>query len=143
MSGLFGALLKAVLDETPVYLPAVQTNILQPISDDDSVRFLGPLLDAASTPPLIVNLAGDENVATQEIVKVFGELAGVTPKIIMTDKFDYPTLLYDSTRRRKIAGKCQVQYQEGFVRNYRAHEKRLRSDDPTVATMDDFTRKRA
>jgi nucleoside-diphosphate-sugar epimerase len=142
MGGLLGVILKTVLDGSPVLLPAAQPNILRPISDDDAIRFLEPLLNAASTPPLTVNLAGDEDIATQEIVKIFGELAGISPKIIMTDEFDYPTCLYDARRRREIAGYCQVPIKEGLRHMYESLHERLRDKGAGFATVANMTKKR-
>ncbi len=138
--GLLGIILKTVLDGAPVLLPAAQTNVLRPISDDDAVRFLEPLLNAASTPPLTVNLAGDEDISTQDVVKLFGELAGVAPQIVMTDIFDYPTCLYDARRRRQIAGACQVPLKDGLKRMYQSLHERLRTE-PGLPSVADFTKK--
>lgn len=141
-SGLFGAILRAVVEQTPVYLPERQTNILQPISDDDSLRFMGPLLRAATCPPPIVNLAGDESISTQEIIGIFASEAGLDPEIVLTDAFDYNTLLYDSTRRRELAGDCEVTVREGFVRMFHAHVDRLLTDYPGGATLANLSRSR-
>jgi nucleoside-diphosphate-sugar epimerase len=135
--------MKAVIDGSPVVLPAAQTNVLRPISDDDAVHFLEPLLKAASTPPLTVNLAGDEDISTQEIAKIFGEQAGVSPNIILSDAFDYPTCLYSNRLRKEITGPCQVPVREGLKRMYQSLNQRLRDkDDPSMRLLAEFTKKR-
>jgi nucleoside-diphosphate-sugar epimerase len=125
--GLLGILLKNVLDRQPVLLPKGRSNILRPISDDDVVGFLEPLLKAATVPAITVNLAGDEDMHTKDIVEHFGQLAGLQPVVELTDAFDYPSVHPDPTRRREIAGRCKVPLREGLTRMYEGLHERLRS----------------
>lgn len=111
-----GQILREILRGKTVLLPKKQTGVVCPISDDDVVEFIEPLLEAASIPPLTVNLAGDEYITLQEIVEHFGKLAGVTPKVELSDAFDFPTLRIDSSRRQSIAGPCTVPLRDGLTR---------------------------
>jgi UDP-glucuronate 4-epimerase len=49
------------------------------IHEDDIIRMLPGLLDAASVPAVTVNLAGSERVTIEEWVGYLGELTGKTP----------------------------------------------------------------
>jgi len=115
--GMLGIFLRMMLAGQPIPLPAHQSNIIQPISDDDVVRFIGPLLDAAAIPPTLVNLAGDEPIATRDVMAHFGKLAGVTPTFA-EGGFEYPTYQVDVSKRQAITGPCQVPILEGLTRMY-------------------------
>lgn len=116
--GWAGQILRDILAGKTVLFPKKQTGIVCPISDDDVVDFIEPLLDAATVPPLTVNLAGDETITLQEIAEHFGKLAGVTPRIELTDAFDFPTLRVDNSLRQSIAGRCKVPLREGLTRMF-------------------------
>ena len=124
--GLLGLILRAVLQGETVYLPKYRTNVIRPISDDDVIGFLPALLGAATVPPTTVNLAGDEDIATREVVDIFAELAGVTPHIELTEAVDYPTIRVNGDRRRAIAGDCRVPLRDGIRRMYHNLAPKLR-----------------
>jgi UDP-glucuronate 4-epimerase len=125
--GLLGIMLKMLLDGQTVLLPKGRTNIIRPISDDDVVGFIEPLLNAATVPAVTVNLAGDEDMHTKDILEHFGKLAGIKPVIEFSDLIDYPTILADPTRRRQITGPCKVPLREGLTRMYEGINQRLRA----------------
>ncbi len=123
--GMLGIFLGMMLAGQPVPLPEHQSNIIQPISDDDVVRFVGPLLDAADVPPTLVNLGGGLAIATQEVMAHFGKLAGVEPDFAHGG-FEYPTYQLDTEKRRSITGPCQVPIKEGLTRMYEVMAPRLK-----------------
>jgi nucleoside-diphosphate-sugar epimerase len=116
--GLLGLILKSLLDGETIYLPRGRSNVIRPISDDDVIGFLEPLLKAASIPPTTVNLAGDEDIETREIIDIFGRLAGIAPKVDFSTAFDYPTIRPSPELRRSIAGRCKVPLREGIAHMY-------------------------
>lgn len=122
--GLLGTILKSLLDGETIFLPKRQTNMIRPISDEDVVGFLEPLFEKASVAPTVVNLAGDEDISTMEVIDIFGEMSGVVPKVELTDAFDYPTIRVNSDFRRKIAGDCKVPLREGIRRMYQMWRRR-------------------
>ena len=124
---MLGIFLRMMLAGQPIPLPAHQSNIIQPISDDDVVRFIGPLLDAAAIPPTLVNLAGDEPIATRDVMAHFGKLAGVTP-VFAEGGFEYPTYQLDVSKRQAITGPCQVPIREGLTRMYQTLEPTLKGE---------------
>jgi UDP-glucuronate 4-epimerase len=118
--GLPGIFLRMILNDEEILLPGKQSNTAHIISDDDIVRFLEPLLNAATVPATIVNLGGDVIVNAVELIELFGKLAGKTPKYRFTDEIDYPSARLDPTRRQAITGPCQVDWREGVTRQYEA-----------------------
>ena len=125
--GMLGIFLKLLLAGQPIPLPATQSGIIQPISDDDVVEFLEPLLEAASVPPTLTNFAGDEIIKTVEVMEIFGELAGIKPTYA-TGGFEYPTYLIDPVKRRSITGPCKVALKDGFVKMYNDLAPRLKKE---------------
>ncbi|MFA5494004.1 MAG: NAD(P)-dependent oxidoreductase [Porticoccaceae bacterium] len=123
--GMLGIFLGMLLAGQPIPLPAHQSNIIQPISDDDVVRFIEPLLGAAAIPPTLVNLGGDEAIATREVMEHFGKLAGIEPQFA-EGGFEYPTYQLDAAKRKAITGPCQVPIREGLSRMYDVLAPRLR-----------------
>lgn len=131
--GMLGIFLKMLLAGRPIPLPKGRGNVLRPISDDDVVEFLEPLLKAAAVPPPTVNLAGDEDMPTVEIMEHFGRLAGVKPTFASENIFEYPTLLPSFERRRAITGPCKVPLREGLTRMYEQMHERLRAELASAA----------
>lgn len=115
--GMLGIFLKLLLAGHPIPIPSQQSGIIQPISDDDVVHFLEPLLEAASVPPTLTNLAGDETISVVEAMEHLGELAGIKPSF-STEGFDYPTYHLNSDKRRSITGPCQVAIKEGLTKMF-------------------------
>lgn len=125
--GMLGVFLKMMLAGMAIPLPKGQSNIIQPISDDDVVNFLEPLFDAASVPPELVYLVGDETIKTREAMEYFGELAGVAPTF--TDEgFEYPTYQFNTTKRMAIAGPCQVKLKDGLTKLYDVMAPRIKAE---------------
>lgn len=116
--GMLGIFLRLLLGGHPIPLPKSRTNILRPISDDDVVEFLEPLLDRAHTQPITVNLAGDEDMATRDIMSHFGQLAGRTPTYASENIFEYPCVRPSFALRRSITGPCRVPLREGLTKQY-------------------------
>jgi nucleoside-diphosphate-sugar epimerase len=115
--GMLGLFLKLLLAGHPIPVPALQSGIIQPISDDDVASFLEPLLTAASVPPTLTNLAGDETITVIEAMEYFGELAGVKPNF-SKEGFEYPTYQLNCDKRRSITGPCQVNIKEGLEKMF-------------------------
>lgn len=118
--GLPGIFLEMILNDETIVLPAGHGNRHMIISDDDVVRFLEPLLAAASVPPVTVNLGGDVAVPVADIVAHFAELSGKTPRIEYSEALTYPSALLDPARRIAITGPCQVEWRDGLTRQFEA-----------------------
>ena len=68
--------LEMILADQPVPVHPEAPNLFNPIHDDDIVRQLDSLLDAATVPATIVNWGGSEQVSIEEWSAYLGELAG-------------------------------------------------------------------
>jgi UDP-glucuronate 4-epimerase len=85
------------------------------IWEDDAVRMIEDALKLGEVPPLVVNLGGDEAVATEEYCAYAGELLGLEPTFRYTDE-TYPGTFMDPTRRQAIFGPCRIDWREGMRR---------------------------
>ena len=88
-----------------------------PIYEDDINSQVAALLDAASTPALIVNWGGDEAVGVQEWAAYAGELMGIDATVDVAPVAG--TLrgsIADTRRRASITGPCTVDWREGIRR---------------------------
>lgn len=88
-----------------------------PIHDDDIAAHVHTLLEAASSPPTIVNFGGDVVVTAQEWCAYFGELVGIEPKIeVVPVPGSQPGIALDATKRISITGPDQVHWRDGMRR---------------------------
>jgi nucleoside-diphosphate-sugar epimerase len=99
----------------PVPVHPDRPNRFNPIHEDDIIRQLPGMLDAASVPATIVNWAGDVPVSVQEWSKYFGELLGVDAEV-QVQPVPGASLgsVADHTKRASITGPCRVDWRDGF-----------------------------
>jgi nucleoside-diphosphate-sugar epimerase len=96
-----------------------------PIHDRDIFEQTEALLDAASPSCPIVNWGGDEGVPAQEWCRYFGELAGVSPDLLVGDfPHSQRGVVTDPTKRLALTGPCRVSWQEGMRELADAHIRR-------------------
>jgi nucleoside-diphosphate-sugar epimerase len=119
--GLPSMHLRQVAAGDPVHLVA-DPNTHSPIHVSDMAAQLGALLDAASTPALVVNWAGDEAVTAQEWCQQAAGLTGRTADVRVTPlPGASPGNIADVSRRQAITGPCSVTFAEGFAQAAPAH----------------------
>lgn len=116
--GMAGILLAELLAGRPVQLREGVSTCCSLISNDDVVRFIEPLLNAAAVPPPTVNWCGDINVPQVEMIQYLAELAGVEAKWEVVKYGGYPSFNMDNTKRLSITGPCQVHWKDGLRRMY-------------------------
>jgi len=94
-----------------------------PIHADDMCAQVEALLDAASTPALIVNWCGDEVVTQRQWCEMAGEICGREPVV---DVKPVPTAacgsVGDTTRRLAITGPCRTVFRGALEK---IHEERF------------------
>lgn len=100
----------------PVPVQPNRPSVCSPIYEEDIYNHVGGLLAAAGVPATIVNWGGDEAVDVRTYCTYMADISGV--KLQFQDAPDDPlaarTVVADSTRRRELAGECQVKWREGM-----------------------------
>jgi len=102
----------------PVPVQPGRASACTPLHEDDIYNQVGGLLAAARVPATIVNWGGDETVDVRTYCSYMAEITGL--KVEFQDAPDDPlaakTVVADNTRRRDLAGDCQVKWREGMRR---------------------------
>jgi nucleoside-diphosphate-sugar epimerase len=102
----------------PVPIQPDRASVCSPIHEEDINHQIGGLLAAASVPATIVNWCGDEAVDVKTYVTYMAEIAGL--KVSFQGAADDPlaakVIVSDPTRRRELAGDCQVKWRDGMRR---------------------------
>jgi nucleoside-diphosphate-sugar epimerase len=90
-----------------------------PIHQDDINGQTEALLDAASTPALVVNWGGDDTVGPQDWCAEWAELTGKSADVqVQPVPGSQPGSAANTTKRRAITGPCTVRYPDGLRRAY-------------------------
>jgi nucleoside-diphosphate-sugar epimerase len=102
----------------PVPVQPSRASMCSPIYEEDIYNQVGALLAAASVPATIVNWGGDEAVDVRTYCTYMADMSGV--KLLFQDAPDDPlaarTVVADNTRRKELAGDCQVKWRDGMRR---------------------------
>jgi len=125
--GLPAMLLDAILAGQTIPLRPQRASICSPIHEDDIIAQTPALLAAASVPATITNWGGDEAVDLRELIRLLGESVG---REVRTEESEMGIHHYhlDPTRRRQLAGRCQVSWKEGVRRMVDARRKQAESE---------------
>ena len=83
--------------------------------EDDIVRTLPGLLEAASIPATIVNWCGQEHVSIEEWCAYFSELTGFEPKFEQTDE-TLRSVITSNAKMQGIVGPAEVHWKDGLRR---------------------------
>jgi nucleoside-diphosphate-sugar epimerase len=121
--GWMGWHLEAMIGGYPVQLHSDRPNLFNPIHEDDIIRQLPGMLDAASVPATIVNWAG-EQVSTEEWVAYLEELTGLEAKFDVTDH-TIASVTTDNTKMYELVGKPEVGWRDGMRRMVAARHPEL------------------
>lgn len=107
-----------ILAGMPVPIQPNRASVCNPIHEEDVNNHVGALLAAASVPAVIVNWGGDEAVDVQTYCSYMAEITGL--KVRFEEAPDNPlaarTVVVDNTRRKELAGGCQVKWRDGMRR---------------------------
>ncbi len=115
--------LEFMLGGHPVQLHTDQPNLYNPIHEDDLIRQIPALLDAASVPATIVNWAG-EQTSIEEWCAYLGELTGLDPQFDVTDN-TISSVTTDNTRMHELIGDTEVGWRDGLRRMVAARHPEL------------------
>lgn len=107
--------LDMILDGTPVPVHVDAPSVYNPIHEYDLLLQIAPLLEAASTPPTVVNWGGPDAVSIEDWCAYLGELVGVDPVITPTAA-TLESVTVDVSELTRIVGPATVPWREGFRR---------------------------
>jgi UDP-glucuronate 4-epimerase len=107
--------LESMLAGTPIRLHPDTPNNFNPIYEDDYVDMGVRAMQAAASPPLVVNWAGSETVSAEDYCRYMGELVGVEPIFEYTERAHTP-LWPDVTRMHEVLGRTSISWRDGFRR---------------------------
>lgn len=110
--------LDMVASGTPVVVRHADAKY-SPIHQDDINAQTEALLEAASTPALVVNWGGDDVVGPREWCSEWAQLTGKPADVRVQDTpGSQPGSASDNTKRLSITGPCAVRFPDGFRRAY-------------------------
>ncbi len=99
----------------PVPVHPDRPNRFNPIHEDDIIRTIPALLDAAAVPATIVNWGGSEPVDLEQWCEFLAELVGRAATFVETDS-TIGGVTIDTTKMTDLIGPTQVDWRDGFRR---------------------------
>src|SRR6478735_8193805 len=99
----------------PVPVHPDRPNRFNPIHEDDIIRTVPALLDAASVPATIVNWGGTESADLEEWCTYLGELVGQEATFVETDA-TIGGVTIDTAKMVELIGPTQVAWRDGLRR---------------------------
>ena len=99
----------------PIPLHPDRPNVFNPLHEDDYVRMLPRMLEAASVPATVVNWGGDEQVSVEQWSAWLGELTGLEPKFVESEA-TVGALPLDLTKMHELVGGTEVSWKDGIRR---------------------------
>jgi len=100
-----------------------QPNVFNPIHEDDYIRQIPRLLEAAAVPATTVNWGG-EQADVEAWCRYMGEITGIAPKFGATDQ-TIGSIAVDLERLHQLVGPTQVGWREGIRRMVAARHPEL------------------
>ena len=107
--------LEMILGGMVIEVGPKQPNIYNPIHEDDYIRTIPRLLDAASTSTTVVNWGGSEEASIEDWCNYMAQLVGVEAKIATSDHA-LESVRVDLGRRHELVGRTQVGWRDGMRR---------------------------
>jgi len=123
--------LERILERRPIALHPDRPNHFNPIYEDDYVELGIRAMEAAQSPPLVVNWAGSQTVSAEDYCTFMGELVGVEPIFEYTASAHTP-LWPDVSRMHEVLGRTKVDWRDGFRRMVAARHPELRLASPAA-----------
>ncbi|MBO0730279.1 MAG: hypothetical protein J2P57_13550, partial [Acidimicrobiaceae bacterium] len=79
----------------------------------DAVRLAIRALEVGQHPPLVLNMAGDQQVSVEEYCAFAGKLLDLRHRVRYTDRA-YPANPLDTTRMQAVLGGCTTDWRDGI-----------------------------
>lgn len=118
--GLPTIFFRQMLAGEPIAVPHGGQHYCSPIHTDDIARHVPGLWAAAKAPATVVNWGGDEVVGVRDLMAYVSEITGVPVDFVPSD-VTRAVSAFDDTRRRSIAGACELSWREGVRQTLEAH----------------------
>ena len=99
----------------PIPVHKDSPSIYTPIHEDDIIRMIPGLLEAAAVPAPTVNFCGQEHVSIEEWTAYLGELTGLEPKLEYTEQ-TIESVRTDNSKLRALVGETKVDWKDGLRR---------------------------
>jgi UDP-glucuronate 4-epimerase len=119
-----------ILAGRPVPVHPDKPNLYNPIHEDDYVEHVSKLLAIASVPATVLNWGGSETASIEEWCEYLGQLAGLAPKFVCTDK-TIGSITVDLTRMHEHLGRTRVHWRDGMRRMARSRHPALHLPEAT------------
>ncbi|OFV87158.1 MAG: oxidoreductase [Acidobacteria bacterium RBG_16_68_9] len=113
-----------MLGGSPIPVHSEKPSVYNPIHEDDYIAHVSKLLAIASVPAVTINWGGSEPVSIEEWCAYLGELAGVQPQFLYTDR-TLGSITLDLTRMHQHLGRTTVPWRDGIRRMVEARHPEL------------------
>lgn len=110
---VFHLLMAQTGQSIPVHIDGSRYNV---IHHEDIISQVPALLDAATTPAIILNWGSDEVVSVEEWTRFMCDIADASEPTFEPTEFTIPSAVIDTTKSRPILGPCAVDWHDGFRR---------------------------
>lgn len=105
--------LEALRAGKPVYLNPNKPNYFNPVFDEDYYDQVLKMLDVASSPPLVMNWCGSQQVSAEEWCDYMAELLGVKANIVYAEQV-FPCTPCDTTLMHEKIGETRVDWRDAM-----------------------------
>ena len=105
--------MEMILADQAIPVHINKPSIYNPIHEDDIIRTIPKLLDAAAVPATIVNWAGNDSVSVEDWCEYIGKLVGKEVKFDYTDQ-TLESVIPDMTKMHQLIGRTSVGWRDGI-----------------------------
>jgi nucleoside-diphosphate-sugar epimerase len=114
-----------MLDGSMIPVHPDKPSLYNPIHEDDYIAQIPKLLACATVPAMTINWGGSEPASIEEWCAYMGQLVGVEPKFVSTDR-TLGSIVMDVTRMNERVGRTTVPWRDGMRRMVQARHPELR-----------------
>ncbi len=107
--------MEMLLGDQPIVVHTNKPNLFNPIHEEDIIKTIPSLLDAADVPATIVNWGGNEQVSAEDWCEYIGELVGKKVEFTYTDQ-TFEGGVIDTEKMASLIGQTRVDWRHGIKR---------------------------
>jgi len=116
--------LEMMLNRHPIPVHVDAPSVYHPLHEEDIIRTVPGLLEAASVPTTVVNWGGDEAVSIEEWCSHLAALTGLPVEFALTER-TIDSVDIDLTRMHELVGPTTVDWRDGMRRMVAARHPEL------------------